>query len=96
VIVSMMGLAAQRPLSVVTFGDRGPGASRGMPLRSVELAVPPPGTATTGRPAGQWIFLYLRGQRAYRPAHIQRVRLANGEHVIRIEYAAPSPLGLLG
>jgi hypothetical protein len=96
VIVSMMGLAAQRHLSVVTFGDRGPGASHGVPLRSMELALPPPGPASAGKPAGQWIIWYLRGQRAYRPARMQRVRLADGQHVIRIEYAAPSPLGLLG
>jgi hypothetical protein len=95
-IVAMMGLAAQRALSIVTFGDRGPGATHGIPLRSMELAVPPPGPATGGRSAGQWIFRYLRAQRQYRPASIQRVRLANGQHVIRIMYTAPSPLGLLG
>jgi len=38
----------------------------------------------------------LRAQRdLYLAAHIQTVRLAGGRNVLRIEFAAPSPLGLL-
>jgi hypothetical protein len=32
----------------------------------------------------------------FRPARVQTVRLANGAAVLRIEFTAPSPLGLLG
>ena len=40
---------------------------------------------------------YLQAQLfPYRPAHITVVRLASGRPVLRVEYGAPSPLGLLG
>jgi hypothetical protein len=40
---------------------------------------------------------YLRAQLTpYRPAAITVVRLASGRPVLRVEYGAPSPLGLLG
>ena len=40
---------------------------------------------------------YLRNQLTpYQPEHITVVRLANGPPVLRVEYGAPSPLGLLG
>ena len=40
---------------------------------------------------------YLQAQLfPYRPAHITVVRLASGQPVLRVEYGAPSPLGLLG
>ena len=40
---------------------------------------------------------YLRHQLTpYQPEHITVVRLASGRPVLRVEYGAPSPLGLLG
>jgi hypothetical protein len=91
------GLAAQRPVSIVAFGDRGPGASPGIPLRSADLA-------GTGGTAGAqsaaptpWMIAFLRAQRhPYRAAHIQEVQLASGRHVLRIDFSAPTMLGLLG
>jgi hypothetical protein len=39
----------------------------------------------------------LRAQRdPYLAAHARTVRLASGAYVLRIEFAAPSPVGLLG
>lgn len=90
------GLVAHRPLSIVVFGDLAPGASPGIPLRSADLAE----TAGAGRsPAAQmpWMVAFLRAQRdPFLAAHIQTVRLAAGRSVLRIEFAAPSVLGLLG
>jgi hypothetical protein len=93
----MAGLAAQRPVSVVTFGDLAPGASPGIPLRAADLAQT--GGTAGPNPAAQmrWMVAFLRAQRdPYLAAHIQTVRLAGGPEVLRIEFAAPSPLGLLG
>jgi hypothetical protein len=96
-LVVIAGLAAQRPVSIVAFGDLAPGASPGIPLRSADLA---PAAATAGpNPAAQirWMAAFLRAQRnPYLAAHTQTVRLAGGRNVLRIEYAAPSPPGLLG
>jgi hypothetical protein len=43
------------------------------------------------------MITFLRAQRdPYLAAHIQTMRLAGGQNILRIEFAAPSPLGLLG
>jgi hypothetical protein len=96
-LVIIAGLAAQQPLSIVAFGDRAPGASPGIPLRSADLAE----TGSTAGPDGvTWVrsmVTFLRAQRdPYLAAHIQTMRLASGQNILRIEFAAPSPLGLLG
>jgi hypothetical protein len=93
-LVVIAGLAAQRPFSILAFGDLARGASPGIPLRSADLA-------QTGSPAGPqgvtWMVTFLRAQRdPYLAAHIQTLRLAGGQSILRIEFAAPSPLGLLG
>jgi len=75
----------------VAFGDRAPGASPGIPLRSADLAV-------TGDAAGQaqQMSTFAHGLKVFfTSARIRAVRLANGQDVVRIEFAAPSPLGLL-
>jgi hypothetical protein len=89
-LVVIAGLAAHRPVSILEFGDLAPGASSGIPLRSVDLA-------ETGRagpdPA---IVAFLRASKyPYLAAHIETVQLAGGRSVLRIEFAAPSILGLL-
>jgi hypothetical protein len=96
-LVIIAGLAAQQPFTIVTFGDRAPGASPGIPLRSADLAE----TGSTAGPNGvTWVrsmITFLRAQRdPYLAAHIQTMRLAGGQNILRIEFAAPSPLGLLG
>jgi hypothetical protein len=86
-LVTLANLAALEPVSVVAFGDLAPGASPGVPLRSADV------TASAGDAA---MIRYLRGQHGlYRAARIQTVRLATGQAALRIEYDAPSPLGLL-
>jgi hypothetical protein len=43
------------------------------------------------------MLAFLRAQiRPYQAARAWTVRLASGAYVLRIEFAAPSPLGLLG
>jgi len=85
-------LSAQGPVSVVAFGDAGPGASAGVPLRGVELASPP--GAKDGYLSS--VLALLRAQQApYLANSATLARLADGRQVARIEFAAPSPLGLL-
>jgi len=96
VLVILTALAATSPVSVLAFGDSGPGAGAASPLRSVELA-------RSGEMAGAGHPRSLRAMVAlldaqlapFRPARIASVRLADGRAVVRVEFAAPSPLGLL-
>ena len=79
-------------MSVVAFGDSGPGASPGVPLRAVELASPP-GAKSGYLPS---VIALLRAQQApYLPNSATLARLAGGQEIARIGFAAPSPLGLL-
>jgi hypothetical protein len=97
VMLTIANLASQWPVSIVAFGDLGPGASRGIPLRCADLAET--GGRTGPSPAAQvrLMSVFLHGLGAFYPdARIQMVRLAGGRNVLRIEFAAPSPLGLLG
>ena len=85
-------LTHQGPVSVVAFGDSGPGASPGVPLRAVELASPP-GAASGYLPS---LLGLLHAQQApYLLSSATLARLADGQEIARIEFAAPSPLGLL-
>jgi hypothetical protein len=93
----LMGVATRYPVTVVAFGDAGPGAAHGVPLRSVDLGVPTPTVNRHHSLTVQGMFGLLNRQHPpYRPARAGQIRLRNGENVFRIEFAAPSPIGLLG
>lgn len=90
-------MAGRHPVSVVAFGDSGPGAGAGGPLRSVNL------TATEKAPRArrtavlrQLMKLVNAQSPPFRPAQAEIVRLPGGRPGLRVEFAAPSPLGLLG
>ncbi len=91
-LITIATLAAQGRVSIVGFGDAGPGASPGVPLRAAELSQPP-GTSSGYLPS---VLAFLRAQQPpYLANSITLATLAHGQHVVRIEYAVPSPLGLL-
>jgi hypothetical protein len=82
-LITLAAMAEAEPVRILAFGGCGPGASPGTPLRAVELAAPP----STG-PA---MLAFVQAQR---PPY-----LAAGSGVsagvLTVEFAAPSPLGLL-
>lgn len=91
-LITIATLAAQGRVSIVAFADSGPGASPGVPLRAAELAQPP------GTKSGylQSVLAFLRAQQApFLANSITLAKLSSGQEIVRIEYAAPSPLGLL-
>jgi hypothetical protein len=96
ILVILPLLAATSPVSVLAFGDSGPGAGAASPLRSVELARSSE-TAGAGHPRSvRAMVALLKAQQApFRPARIAQVRLADGRAVVPVEFTAPSPLGLL-
>jgi hypothetical protein len=96
IVLALADLAGHRPISVVQFGNDGPGASADIPLRFVDLAENVQ-AAHLGRAA------YVRAVRAflsqvnvqYRPVSMTEVP-ANGRTVLRVTVAAPSPFGVFG
>jgi hypothetical protein len=94
---ALVFVAGHQPISIVRFGNPGPGAGTGVPLRYVDLA--------ERDPAGHLpSATYVRSVRAYlgtadvrfRPASMETVALADGQAVLQVEVTAPSPLGTFG
>jgi hypothetical protein len=96
-LVDIASLVSRRQVSIVAFGGGAPGATPGVALlRSVEVSGA--GNATDRSPAAQvrWISRYLHGQQGdYLPASVRKVSLPAGGPGLRIQFTAPSPLGLL-
>jgi hypothetical protein len=95
-LLSAIGaLATPYHVDIAGFGAPAAGASPGVPLRSADIS---PAPAGRGREAGlNSVKRFLLAQRTpFRPADVTTVRLASGQTVLRVEFTAPSPLGLLG
>ena len=87
-LIVMTSLATLHPVDILAFGDSAPGASAGIPLRSAELS------ENDGAAVVQKWLSFLRVQKnPYLPAVMQTTRV-DGQPVLLIEFAAPTPLGL--
>jgi len=100
-IIMMAGLAAVHPIDIVAFGNVAPGGDLTMPLRFAEVTQAGRGHPAVGRSASpafvRSIVAFARGQAAgLGAAQTQTVRLPGGLTVLRIQFGAPTPLGLLG
>ena len=86
-------LSRHLPVSLVDFGNVGPGASAGVPFRFADLS-------QASQPAGLTQAAYVRSVRsdldglkpAFRPVRMMPVVLPDGQAVLRVEFTAPSPL----
>jgi hypothetical protein len=89
-------LSAQQPVSIVGFGSLAPGADPQVPLRYADLAENDPAGHLTSAGYVQALLAVIHGLRApYVPNSVASMRLPGGQLVLRIEFPAPSPLGLL-
>ena len=95
-ILTLGEVASQWPVSIVAFGDRGPGASLGIPFRSADLVITndKAGPPSAGKVDQMSVFVHQLGE-FFVGAHIQAVHLARGLDVVRIEFTAPGRFGLL-
>jgi hypothetical protein len=94
-LTAFAALATMHTVDVVDFPAAASGASPGMPLRTADIAPAGPGIRQPPNTVAS-LARFLRNQLApFRPASITIVRLASGRPVLRVEYGAPSPLGLL-
>ena len=94
-LIMLAMLASQHPWHVVAFGAASPGVPLAeAPFRQVTMSSPDAGDLTAS-------LALVRAQRApYQPAQVAIVRLpggqvAQGQVALRIDFAAPSPPGLL-
>ena len=90
-LATLAALASQYSFRVATFGDTSPGA----PVLFREVSITSAGRGDrTGRLAAA--LAMVRAQALpYLPAHAAIGHLADGQAALTIEFAAPSPLGLL-
>ncbi len=89
-LIMLAMLASQHSWRVVAFGDASPGVPlTDAPFRQVIIA------GTDGKAVATALAL-VRAQRApYAPSQVTSVRLPGGQSGLRIDFAAPAPLGLL-
>jgi hypothetical protein len=96
-LVTLATMADQvHPLQILTFGGASRGASPGVPLRTAVIF-----GATSGSTGSSAVLRSLRAfllaqQPPFLPASTQIVPVAAGQSALRIQFAAPSPLGVLG
>lgn len=89
-LVTLPVLAHQMPIKLIAFDVASPGASSAVPLRGAEIGAASADLST--------MLAFLTAQQATfalaeKPAV---VRLASGQTVVTVRYAAPSPLGVGG
>ncbi|HEY5988393.1 MAG TPA: hypothetical protein VIV12_18745 [Streptosporangiaceae bacterium] len=96
-LASLATVASQHAVDVLGFGDvPGPAATAGVPLRAALIAWTPPPAGVPG-PTLRTLLNFFRSQRPpYRPSSVKEVTTTSQRTVLRVEYSAPSPLGLLG
>jgi hypothetical protein len=95
-LLAVASLATNEPIDIVQFGNIGPGGPE-IPLRFADLA-------GSDQAAHMTSAAYLRSLRAFlnqlnaqfRPARIMQVVRPGGRAVLRVEFTAPSPVGLFG
>jgi hypothetical protein len=87
-LITLAALTHKFRVQVVSFGDSGPGASAGVPLR--ELTLLAPSSAYLGQ-----LLSFLHAQRPPLLPVVSTEHVGAATHV-QIEFTAPSPTGLLG
>jgi len=93
---TIAALATPYHVDITGFGAPAAGASPGVPLRSADIS-PAPAGPRGGAATLDSLKRFLLAQEAlFRPGDVTTVRLASGQTVLRVEFTAPSPLGLLG
>jgi predicted Ser/Thr protein kinase len=86
-------VTAAYPVRIVDFGDRGPGGGPASLLRSVDLATRVSAAHLAAPAYVSWLQALVKAQHAeFLPASSGLVTLPGGQTVLRIEFAAPSPL----
>ncbi len=95
-VTTLAFLAGQQPVAVVAFASFAPGAAPGVPMRWAYLAESDPAGHDSGAAYVRSLIAFARDLRPpYVPLSLATARLPDGQSVLKIAFAAPSPLGLL-
>jgi hypothetical protein len=96
-LLATISTAAHRgnALRIVSFGATAPGASSGVPMRSAVIASTASGPKASTAVLDKLRRFWLAQRAPYLPASTQIVPGASGQSALRIQFAAPSQLGLL-
>jgi hypothetical protein len=86
-LITLVGLAHKDRIVIRSFGDAGPGAAPGVPLRSMTITA-------TGKSYRRQVLGFLSAQRAPLLA-LTSVQSSGASVIVTIEFPAPAPLGLL-
>jgi hypothetical protein len=93
-IVAVAAIENKHKVEVRAFGSSGPGVNMAAsPFRSADLVVT---NKVSVRAMVADLAAAARQDERYHPAKASTVQLGDHQTVLRIEYAAPSPLGLFG
>jgi hypothetical protein len=91
---ALAALARHQPISIAGFGNDGPGASRGIPLRVADLAEGDRAARRSGTANVRSARAYLSTvSAAFHLTPVTTVRPPHGPPVLRLQVTAPSPLG---
>jgi hypothetical protein len=90
-LATLAALSSQFTLRVTAFGDSSPGA----PLLFREVTIASDGDGNGAARLAAALALVNAQETPYLPAHSAIARLGAGQPVLLIEFASPSPLGLL-
>jgi hypothetical protein len=90
---ALTALSRHLQVSVVGFGNVGPGVSGGVPLRYADLSPASQAGSLTQAGYARSVRSALSGlDTSFRPVSTVPVVLPDGQAVLRVEFAAPSPL----
>lgn len=93
-LLALASLAGDQPIIIVQFGNVGSGASAGIPLRFADLAGTDPAAHMSSSAYARAVRADLSAANAeVRPARTVTA-VVRGQTVLRVEFTAPSPLGL--
>jgi hypothetical protein len=90
-LATLATLASQYAFRVAAFGDTSPGVQ----VLFRDVTITPQGTRDGAAELAAATALVNEQHAPYLPAHATMTRMPAGQATLRIEFAAPSPLGLL-
>jgi hypothetical protein len=93
-LIMLPALAAAHPVQVLSFGDRGPEASPGIPWCSADLSGSGRAAGMTDASYVRWLVGFVRAQLAPFAGSTTILR-RGGQSTVRVAFSAPSPVGLL-
>ena len=95
-LLALASLAGHEPISIVRFGSLGPGASPGVPLGFADLAESIPAAHLDTAAYARAVWAVLDGTDA--PSRPERAISGpiQGQAILRVEFASPTPVGNLG